>query len=369
MATSPRSARLVGVVGLLGLAACSAEVEPGEGKKSTTSNQFFENSVRRDATPAEASRVAQLTTSKCASFFLENTANKTYIATARHCVEFSITNWCANDGGVVDNDGRQGRCTRVVAADSNHDIAVIEANLPHASSGDATLRLASYVPAVNTKLIMTGYPADDDPQTARRGRLTTTASCWTLGGQVESPYAGQDTQTLDKSAQHNCSTYGGNSGGPMYIEGTREAIGLPFTYIPDDYTRNKATDLTTAAFLALMSDFVGVHRAALTAAGIVLSSGPESTDAGAPPPVEAEPTDPSDDGSTTGPQSDGLDDEVGDDEEEEDEAPVKKKRRRPAQVTMNQGCSSAPRPAGAGWPLAVVGIGLALAAARARRRA
>ncbi|MBX3196847.1 MAG: trypsin-like peptidase domain-containing protein [Labilithrix sp.] len=371
MSTLVRSSRLVGVVGLLGLAACSAELQPGEGKQSTRSNQFFENSVRRDATAAEASRVAQLTTSKCASFFLENTANKTYIATARHCVEFSITNWCANDGGIVDNSGVQGRCTRVVAADATHDIAVIEANLPHASSGDSTLRLTSYVPAVSSKLIMTGYPGDDDPQTARRGRLTTTASCWTLGGQVESPYASQDTRTLDKSVQHNCSTYGGNSGGPMYIEGTREAIGLPFTYIPDDYTRNKATDLTTAAFLALTSDFVSVHRAALTSAGIVISSGPDSasTETGTPPPVDAEPTEPSDDGATTGPQSDGLGDESDDEEGEDEEAPsTKKKRRRPAPVMMNQGCSSAPRSTPSS-PLALAGLGLALLAAGARRRA
>ncbi|MBX3223106.1 MAG: trypsin-like peptidase domain-containing protein [Labilithrix sp.] len=372
MSTRALSSRVAGLVGLVGLAACTAEVQPGEGRKATTSNQFFENSVRRDATAAEASRVAQLTTSKCAAFFLENTANKTYIATARHCVEFAITTWCTNDGGVVDNAGTQGRCTRIVAADATRDIAVFEANLPHASTGDSTLRLASYVPKISTKLIMTGYPADSDPQTARRGRLTTTASCWTLGGEVASPYAGQDQNTLDKSAQHNCSTYGGNSGGPMYIENTREAIGLPFTYIPDDYKRNSATDLSTAAFLALMSDFVSVHRSTLTAAGIVISSGPDATptDTGTPPPVDAEPTDAPDDGSTTGPQSDDADD-LGDGEEDEtEEAPAKKKKkRRPAPVAMNQGCSSAPGAAHDGWPLALVGLGLAVGVARARRRA
>lgn len=360
-----------GVVSLVAAMGCSADVPPGEGRKSTTSNQFFENSVRRDATAAEASRVAQLVTSKCASFFLENTANKTYIATARHCVEFQITSWCTNDGAIVDNSGTRGRCTRVVAGDRNRDIAVIEADLPHPSTGEATLRLASYVPSVNTKLVMTGYPADSDPQTARRGRLTTTESCWVLGGPVQSPYAAQDQDTLDLSAQHNCSTYGGNSGGPMYIQGTREAIGLPFTYL-DDYTRNSATDLRTAAFLALMADFVGAHRAALTAAGIVISEGPDqaggATSGDAPPPVvDAEPEDTTGEDVGTAPASDDATDDTFEDGEEEETPAPKKKKKRPAPTMMTSGgCTAtgaAPAPAST-----LLGLGVAVLVLRARRR-
>ena len=56
----------------------------------------------------------------------------------------------------------------------------------------------------------------------------------------------------------------------MFREGTRDVIGLPFTYIPNDYSRRSSTDTQTAAHLALMSDFVGVHRQELQAAGIVI---------------------------------------------------------------------------------------------------
>lgn len=310
-----------------------------EEREATSSNQFFENSVRRDASSAEASRVVQLVTSGCAAFFLENSANKTFLATARHCVEFAITSWCERDGAIVDNDGRRGRCTRIIAADVNRDIAVFEADLAHASTGSSTLRLASYVPKVGTKLIMTGYPADRDPQTARNGKLTTTHSCWVLSGQVASPYTGYDTNTLDPSALHNCSTYGGNSGGPMYIEGTRDAIGKPFTYLPDDYKRYSATDLSTAAYLALMSDFVKAYRAELTQAQIVISDSPESS--GDSP--SSDPAPDRDDETSGEPESELPDVSSDDDDldrDEEDEGVTKAKNPRPKRVVVQpSGCA------------------------------
>ena len=36
----------------------------------------------------------------------------------------------------------------------------------------------------------------------------------------------------------------------MLIDGTRIAVGLPFTYIPDDFVPKGATDLRSAAHLA-----------------------------------------------------------------------------------------------------------------------
>jgi hypothetical protein len=119
---------------------------------------------------------------------------------------------------------------------------------------------------------MIGYPADEDPQTARRGKLTTTENCWVLKSSVPSLY--DDPHLADHSSLHNCTTYGGNSGGPMYIEGSLDAIGLPFTYAPDDYTRRDPNDLSTAADLAQMADFVGTFRSQLTEAGVVISDTP-----------------------------------------------------------------------------------------------
>ena len=104
----------------------------------------------------------------------------------------------------------------------------------------------------------------------RRGRLTVTENCWVIDGDEPSPHA----DLLDRSALHNCSTYGGNSGGPMIAEGTRIAVGLPFTYQPGDYDRRDPNDRATAAYLAKMADAAGTFREALVAAGIVLVEHP-----------------------------------------------------------------------------------------------
>lgn len=364
------------------LTGCAADAPRPEQEGGRGSNQFFENAQRRDATAAEASRVGQLTTSQCASFFLENTANKTFVATARHCVDFAITAWCANDGALVDNSGHAGKCTRVVAADTSHDIAVFEAALAHPTKGDATLRLAAYVPPLNTKLIMTGYPADEDPLTARRGKLTTTANCWILSGAVTTPYP-NETTSLDVSARHNCSTYGGNSGGPMYLEGTREAIGLPFTYLPDDYNRYSSTDVSSAAYLALMAGFVSNHAAELAAAGIVISNGPNSPPTPVdppPPPAAAPPADETIPASDETSDTTSGDDPASDDVDAPPAATTKKKRVQAeeagdgaAPAASASSCSvtrprSASRSAGAGAVSLAVTVAFVALALRRRRR-
>lgn len=259
------------------------------------SAMFFENAVRRDATTEEATRVAYL--GGCTAFFLENTAGKHLLASAEHCFEFDPVTWCRTQGGLADNFGATGYCRRVSIADPNHDILIFEADIAHATTGPTTLRLASYVPTPGANLAMTGYPLDEDPETARRGVLTTTDHCWTLTPAIDSPYKDYDIRTLDKSAQHNCSTYGGNSGGPMVRQGTRDAVGLPFTYAPDDYTRRSATDLTTAAYLALTADFVATHRSELAAFGVAIADKEEggtnvNTKKEDPPPPPAKDPDP-----------------------------------------------------------------------------
>jgi hypothetical protein len=51
---------------------------------------------------------------------------------------------------------------------------------------------------------------------------------------------------------------------------------LPFTYVPDDYTRRDPNDLSTAADLAQMADFVRTFRSQLAEAGVVISDAPPS---------------------------------------------------------------------------------------------
>jgi hypothetical protein len=265
------------IIGALLVSGCASAPDTAETKQDkeadhlgkSAAKMFFQNSVRRDATAEEASRVAYVTNIGCTAFFVENTQSKTYVMSARHCFDHAITAWCNKGGEIADTNGVTGQCTRIVAADASHDVALFESNLAHASNGSSTLRLVGYAPSVNTPLVMIGYPYDFDPQTARKGALTTTDHCWALSSSVASPYT--ESSELDWSAMHNCTTYGGNSGGPMYIEGQRDVVGLPFTYMPNDYSRRSPTSLSTAAYMALVADFVGVHRSELDAAGVVIS--------------------------------------------------------------------------------------------------
>lgn len=222
--------------------------------------QFFQNSTRRDATAQEADHVVNAR--GCAAFFVANRSGKTLLGSARHCFNYSITNWCQGGGMVTDNQGRTGTCQRIVAADANHDIAVFEAKFPYVPEEQDTLRLAAYQPKLQDRLVMIGYPADK----YRLGRLTTTEDCWVIRESVPSPHS--QAALSDRSSLHNCTTYGGNSGGPMMLEGTRVVLGLPFTYAPDDYHLRDPWDPATAAHLAQMADFVSFHRAKLEAEGV-----------------------------------------------------------------------------------------------------
>lgn len=354
------------------LSACSPTVVE-EGKREMGSNQFFDNSVRRETTESEAAKVGFLETSRCAAFFVENTAGKVYVVTARHCVDFALDTWCSEDGVVIDNFGAQGTCVRVVVADDSRDIALFEADIAHASSGEETLRLAAYVPEVRTKLVMVGYPTDEDPKSGRFGMLTTTTNCWVLSEPVESPYARVNPNVLDRAVRHNCSTYRGNSGGPMYVEGTRDAIGLPFSFMENDYERRKAEDLKTSAHLALVSDFVSAHREVLVNEGIVLAetqpfettlSGgggapvndvldigdPEAPVIRPPPPLTA--TD-----------NDGTSDEKGTSSQSKTSSSGM-----PTIRSENKGCAAGGATPAASAAAHVVGFGVAFMVARARRR-
>lgn len=144
------------------------------------------------------------------------------MVSARHCFKDSVTTWCNRHGKVLFNEGSQaGECKRVIAADRRHDIALFEVSLRANAGSHGSLRLASYAPAQGTRLVMIGYPADADPSNPRRGKITVTDNCWVLRTNVASPHY----EYGDISAVHNCSTYGGNSGGPMIREGSRDVVG------------------------------------------------------------------------------------------------------------------------------------------------
>jgi hypothetical protein len=221
---------------------------------------FFKNSLRRTSTASESDHVVRFVKG-CTAFFVKNSLGKTYLMTARHCAKMSIYGWCKAGGKFIDENSKEGKCQRVVASDDSHDIALVEATFPYTPSTSQPLSLAAYSPKKMQKLVMIGYPAD----AYRKGYATTTDRCWITEEDVASPHP---ITMSDRSAKHNCTTYGGNSGGPMIAEGTSIAVGLPFTYYPDNYTSYDEKDVTNHAIMAKMSDFVASHRATLLAAGV-----------------------------------------------------------------------------------------------------
>ena len=227
-----------------------------------STRQFFENSVREDSTSKESKWTLKLQNG-CTAFFLKSNNDKAYVATAQHCTGYDIYSWCRMGGIVETHGGTKGYCTKVIAAKPKYDIVVIETNFKKVPGTTNGYELASFDPPLHSRLRMIGHPADKYKQ----GKLTTTSNCWVLKEDKASIYP----YLFDRSGLHNCTTYGGNSGGPMVLEGTNAVIGLPFTYIPNNYTLNDPWSLKTAAHLAKMSDFVKTHRQALENAKIAIA--------------------------------------------------------------------------------------------------
>ncbi len=254
----------------------------------SSAKQMFENAIRRDPTAEEATHVAKVLTG-CTAFFVANSKQETLMITARHCMDTKPEDWCDGKTVLKDSEGNEGSCLEILATDASHDIFLFKSSLPYVES--RSLLLAKNPPATKTPLLMIGHPADDsfDGHQGREGLLTVTENCWVLGNNYESPYLNSPSfQFKDAAALHNCSTYGGNSGGPMLIKGTNIVVGLPFTYFPYDYVKRSQNELPTAANMAQMSDFVHTFASVLAAHEVTLNENipdaePESNGGGFKP--------------------------------------------------------------------------------------
>lgn len=250
-------------IAIAGLIFIGCQTDQGSKKSPSKAQQFFANSIRRDATESERQQVMQLP--GCTGFYIENTKDTVTIVSARHCFDFAPEHFCQNGGLFSSGDGQEGRCREVIAAGDQHDIVVFRADFAKKPASEHALRLSSSVPTPQTRLKMIGYPQDPE----RDGKLTVTENCWVISSDGQSPYFARDARLPDRTSRHNCSTYGGNSGGPMLIEGTREVVGLPFSYSKRDLTPRQPDNVSTAAYMTRMADFVEQHREALDAAGIL----------------------------------------------------------------------------------------------------
>lgn len=288
----------------------------GQETEVIAGNNFFLNSNRRNPTKEEQRHILKATkrnqTSGCTAFWVENTQGRFIVGTARHCYKWVISEACSGDEIRILPDGElagkfQGRCERLVASSVLHDVALIEISLHERNGrrlsaramqrvreGITPLRLADYVPAEYDHLKMYGYPGDEE----RRGRATTSENCWVLPADAPSVWDGLDHENLERRFEryierarnaptdpvvaryreslrqnrlkYNCSVYGGNSGGPIVLEGTRDVVGLPVTYYPELYTKISEEN---GHELEDLKSFVDHHRSKLESFGIVLSSG------------------------------------------------------------------------------------------------
>lgn len=207
--------------------------------KVVSSHAFFENSKRElfYSNSVLTKGIARI--GGCTGFFLTNANNDNILVTARHCLNFQATQWCLNGGTAkVEFTGEILRCREIVAGDANHDIVVMKFDdLPRDRSKDFTI--GTFDLEVNDRLEMFGFPADPfNPNI----NFAVTDNCWvrlrlSLNGRLF-----DNNNSHNQTFSHNCSTYGGNSGGPMVMEGTRIAIGLPNAYYPNNFTNRPDTN-------------------------------------------------------------------------------------------------------------------------------
>lgn len=294
------------------LTSCGSNLEDGD-LSLLSSYNFFANSERRDLSPEEQRLILRAVkpgqSRGCAAFMVENNQNRLLVGTARHCYNWKITEACQDDQiRIVPDEGLSanvvGRCTQVIASSVLHDVTIIEIELRNRFGFRATnnqrrqfnefyipLTLADFSPTPGDRLQMYGYPGDD----TRRGRGTVSENCWVLDPSGPGVIDSLDMNNLDPRFQryvdrarsrtpdpevtyfrealrqnkfgHNCSVYGGNSGGPMLLEDTTTVVGLPITYYPDLYAiipedyQHQFEDL---------KGFIDHHRSKLNAAGIKL---------------------------------------------------------------------------------------------------
>lgn len=250
----------------LALTSCGKVTETKQ--EITKGANLYENSRRIDAPQSERAGIALL--KGCTGYFLKNDKNKNILATARHCFEYNAPKWC-EAGQVQDvSSGAQLRCKRVIADDGQHDLVVFEMGAGRRDRSK-DFELAAFELTSNMRLEMLGHPGDNyNPQR----KLKLTQNCWVVNPNVPNRYDYPEV-ARDKTFTHNCSTYGGNSGGPLFLEGTRIAVGLPDTYSRTDYSQRPRDYKVAQGILA--SGFVSDFANELKNAGISIRSTPPTT--------------------------------------------------------------------------------------------
>ncbi len=249
---------------------------------------FTENSHRRLPNREEQKKFAAVDRS-CSGFFIKNQNDELLFATASHCKKYDFTNACLRRPGVsidmTEGFGEGvifshiGNCEKVLIEDRDADFVVmkIRADYPDAlKKWVHFLTLSKKVPPAGTKLVELGFPGDPKAN----GAPTVTDNCWIIDakGPTWPRFSAWGSSDVEKQTivvfntvaheYENCSVYGGNSGGPILIEGTDMVIGMPVNYHEGDFELRPAG--SEINFLNSASTFINRNRAACDKLGIVI---------------------------------------------------------------------------------------------------
>lgn len=246
------------------LASCKFNSERPE--QSSEVKFLNEHSRRRVASAEESTNIFRLKTyggNTCTAFAVKNEAKKPIVFTARHCMNFTASDWCSKVSEITSADQKNSyRCKSVLFDPKDSDYAALELDRPIPSQG---FLLANFDPALGRRLQLIGFPSDWYAKSLEGTVLT--ENCWLTSSKRELPNIQSQITPRPLALMHNCATYGGNSGGPMIIENSNIVVGLPATYWRSAQIRS----MDENAFVYPTKDLIDKHRSFIDSEKILLA--------------------------------------------------------------------------------------------------